>query len=83
MLKKVGDIIRIHRANIGQYRNYKTFYANIDFGSSWAIFNGPESAEIEIDDVDHLDVNQGNDSDNSSQDSTNIKKFILEESKID
>ena len=36
--QKFGDIIRVHRANIGQYRNQKTFLANIDFGSSWVIF---------------------------------------------
>ena len=39
-LKRVGDIIRIHRANIGQYRNFKTFMVNMDFGSSWALFRG-------------------------------------------
>ena len=41
-LKRVGDIIRIHRANIGQYRNIKTFMVNMDFGSSWAVFRGIE-----------------------------------------
>ena len=41
-LKRVGDIIRIHRANIGQYRNSKTFMVNMDFGSSWAVFRGTE-----------------------------------------
>ena len=35
---RVGDIIRIHRANIGQYRQYKTMCVNIDYGSSWALF---------------------------------------------
>ena len=37
---RVGDIIRIQRANVGQYRNYKTFCANLDYGSTWAIFSG-------------------------------------------
>lgn len=37
---KVGDIIRIHRANIGTYKNYKTFSVNLAFGSSWVIFSG-------------------------------------------
>jgi hypothetical protein len=40
VIKKVGDIIRIHRANIGIYRNQKTFCINLDFGSSWALFKG-------------------------------------------
>lgn len=38
--KRVGDIIRIHRANIGTYKNYKTFSVNLAFGSSWVIFSG-------------------------------------------
>ena len=37
---RVGDIIRIHRANIGTYKNYKTFSVNLAFGSSWVIFSG-------------------------------------------
>jgi Telomeric single stranded DNA binding POT1/CDC13 len=37
---KVGDIIRIHRANIGTYKNYKTFSVNLAFGSSWVVFAG-------------------------------------------
>ena len=41
VIKRVGDIIRVHRANIGQYKGFKTFYANIDFGTSWALFEGP------------------------------------------
>lgn len=43
--ERVGDIIRVHRANIGQYKNYKTFNANIDYGSSWVIFKGAEEKE--------------------------------------
>jgi hypothetical protein len=38
--KRVGDIIRIHRANIGIYKQYKTFSVNLAFGSSWCIFSG-------------------------------------------
>ena len=41
---RVGDIIRIHRANIGTYKNYKTFSVNLAFGSSWVIFSGFEDS---------------------------------------
>ena len=45
--RKVGDIIRIHRANIGSYKNYKTFSVNLAFGSSWVIFSGfPEAKKV-------------------------------------
>ena len=41
---KVGEIIRFHRANIGSYtsngKQHKTFYVNVDYGSSWAVFQG-------------------------------------------
>ena len=39
----VGDIIRIHRANISQYKQNKTFSANIELGTSWIIFKGAQS----------------------------------------
>ena len=38
--KRVGDIIRIHRANIGTYRNFTTFSVNIAYASSWVMFSG-------------------------------------------
>ena len=41
-ITRVGEIIRVHRANIGQYKNYKIFNANIDYGSSWVVFRGAE-----------------------------------------
>ena len=41
---RVGDIILLHRCNIGQYqsngRQYKTFFVNIDYGSAWMLFQG-------------------------------------------
>ena len=44
-ITRVGEIIRVHRANIGQYKNYKIFNANIDFGSSWVVFSGATENE--------------------------------------
>ena len=40
VIKRVGEIIRLHRANIGYYQGNKTFLLNMDFGSSWAVFEG-------------------------------------------
>ena len=46
IINHVGDIIRIHRANIGRYqangKTFKTFYVNIDYGSNWLLFRGPQ-----------------------------------------
>jgi hypothetical protein len=44
-IKRVGEIIRVHRANIGQYKNYKIFNANIDYGTSWVVYKGAEEQE--------------------------------------
>ena len=51
----MGDIIRIHRANIGTYKGYKTFSVNLAFGSAWAIFSGiakPMPAIVNSEDSD-------------------------------
>jgi hypothetical protein len=37
--QRVGDIIRVHRANVGQYKNTKQFTANVFFNSSWALLS--------------------------------------------
>jgi hypothetical protein len=37
---RVGDIIRIHRANISLYLNQKSFCVNMSYGSSWVVFDG-------------------------------------------
>jgi hypothetical protein len=37
--QRVGDIIRVHRASVGIFKNQKQFTANIFFNSSWAVFS--------------------------------------------
>lgn len=39
-IKNIGEIIRVHRCNIGSYKNVRTFLVNMGFGSSWVIFEG-------------------------------------------
>jgi hypothetical protein len=87
-IKKVGDIIRVHRCNIGQYRNFKTFYANIDFGSSWALFRGagetPEQEEMQEKESHHslniknyfLGVEEEQKQPDSQEDPCQIKPFV-------
>ena len=36
--QKVGDIIRVHRATVGTYKERKQLTANVCFNSSWALF---------------------------------------------
>jgi hypothetical protein len=38
--KRIGEILRLHRCNIGQYKHLKQFNANMNYGTSWVIFEG-------------------------------------------
>jgi hypothetical protein len=48
--QRVGDIIRVHRATVGEYKGQKQFTANIFFNSSWAIFapSVPKKSSIDV-----------------------------------
>jgi hypothetical protein len=37
--QRVGDIIRVHRAYVGEYKGVKQFTCNIFFNASWALFS--------------------------------------------
>ena len=37
--QRVGDIIRVHRVNVGIYKKVKQFTANVFFNSSWALLS--------------------------------------------
>ena len=41
--QRVGDLIRVHRASVGMFKEQKQFTANIFFNSSWVLF--PPTAE--------------------------------------
>ena len=41
--QRVGDIVRVHRAYVQEYKGVKQFTSNIFFNSSWALFS-PEAA---------------------------------------
>lgn len=59
VFKKVGEIIRIHRCNIGSYKNNKTFLVNLGYGSSWVLFEGHPSSTKHLtnnNDDDDLDM---------------------------
>lgn len=36
--QKIGDVIRVHRATVGTYKDRKQLTANVCFNSSWALF---------------------------------------------
>lgn len=40
--QKVGDIIRVHRSNLGFFNGAKQFNLNMFYNSSWALYDGRE-----------------------------------------
>ncbi|TNV79559.1 hypothetical protein FGO68_gene16809 [Halteria grandinella] len=43
--QRVGDIIRVHRAYVQEYKGIKQFTSNIFFNSSWALFSPNQVAK--------------------------------------
>lgn len=39
IVKNLGDVIRIHRANMKQYQDQKQFHVNVYYNSSWCLFS--------------------------------------------
>lgn len=53
LVQRLGDIIRIHRANIRLYKDIKQFNVNVFYNSSWCLFsthNSPDEEGMEVDD---------------------------------
>lgn len=44
--QRVGDIIRVHRAYVQDYKGVKQFTSNIFFNSSWALFSPLSAKEL-------------------------------------
>ena len=38
IVQNIGDVIRIHRANMKQYQDQKQFHVNVYYNSSWCLF---------------------------------------------
>ena len=56
--QRTGDIIRVHRAHVGNFKGIKQFTSNIFFNSSWALFS-PYSLKDRIKD-DRVEDLKGN-----------------------
>lgn len=47
IVRNIGDIIRIHRANMKQYQEIKQFHVNVYYNSSWCLFSCKEETNVE------------------------------------
>jgi hypothetical protein len=67
-VKRIGDIVRIHRANVKIYKEVKQFNVNVFYNSSWCLFNSdPNNTSNEDQDVEMEDNNSDNNSDADNQ----------------
>jgi hypothetical protein len=47
--QRVGDILRVHRATVSEYRGAKHFTANLCYNASWALFSPcPKESSIDL-----------------------------------
>ena len=42
VVRKIGDIIRVHRAIVKDYKGIKQFNVNISYNSSWCLFHSSD-----------------------------------------
>jgi len=42
VVRKIGDIIRVHRAIVKEYKGMKQFNVNITYNSSWCLFHSSD-----------------------------------------
>jgi hypothetical protein len=46
IIHRLGDIIRIHRANLRIYNSVRQFNVNVYFKSSWALYSSDKSTPL-------------------------------------
>lgn len=61
LIRRLGDVIRVHRANIKSYKDIKQFNVNVFYNSSWCLFSSYDSPEEEVIDDDYPDNNSSED----------------------
>jgi Telomeric single stranded DNA binding POT1/CDC13 len=47
IIHRIGDIIRVHRANLRLYNGQRQFNANVFYNSSWALFSTDKKSVLE------------------------------------
>mmetsp|Transcript_31235 Transcript_31235/g.38590 ORF Transcript_31235/g.38590 Transcript_31235/m.38590 type:complete len:248 (+) Transcript_31235:40-783(+) len=38
IVRQIGDIIRVHRANVKEYKGHRQFHVNVSYNASWSLF---------------------------------------------
>tara|TARA_B110000285_G_C15093456_1_gene600497 strand:- start:1132 stop:1509 length:378 start_codon:yes stop_codon:yes gene_type:complete len=75
VVRKIGDVIRCHRALVKDYKGIKQFNVNITFNSSWCLFH---SSDILLRDIRKGAANQDVDPGYSSSDAESDQEMETE-----
>lgn len=62
VVSNIGDIIRIHRANMKEFQGHKQFNVNVFYNSSWCLFRtryDPENEDLGLMDSDQENNDEG------------------------
>jgi len=67
IVRRIGDVIRVHRAGVKSYQDRKQFHVNVTFNSSWCLFATQPEHALDGGQMEDTEMNS-NDSDEGSQD---------------
>lgn len=74
--QRVGDIIRVHRANVGIFKGVKQFSSNIFFNSSWALFSPYSFKDRSKDDQTNAEENKTEEVTSTKKSTSDPREFI-------
>lgn len=43
IVRRIGDVVRIHRSNVKLFKDIKQFHVNVLYNSSWCLFNSDQN----------------------------------------
>jgi hypothetical protein len=54
IVRRIGDLVRIHRANAKMYKDIKQFNVNVFYNSSWCLF----TQQFDLDDDNNVEISE-------------------------
>jgi len=67
IVRQIGDIIRVHRANVKEYKNRRQYNVNVNFNASWSLFETNPKHALKGDDSNSDQEMQEDDGDNEGR----------------
>ncbi|CDW75388.1 alpha telomere binding protein [Stylonychia lemnae] len=80
IIRRVGDIMRVHRANVKFFNDMRQFYVNLQYNSSWCLFHqNQDKDDDDFDDNDSDENQNGEDQEMLDQDQLKEKQLERQE----